>query len=92
MSYIMLEGLVCVVVAAGMATLVLASSLVVMLAYQELQTPFEAKAGPPQTGRLRSISLGRNLEVSPNLCDEVDQCKKQGARAGHTRKKRFVSP
>ena len=45
MSYIMLEGLVCVVVAAGMATLVLASSLVVMLAYQELQTPFEEKPG-----------------------------------------------
>ena len=45
MSYIMLEGVVCVVIAAGIATLVFASSLVVMLAYQELQTPFEEKPG-----------------------------------------------
>ena len=45
MSYIILEGVVCVVIAAGMATLVFASSLVVMLAYQELQTPFEEKPG-----------------------------------------------
>jgi hypothetical protein len=45
MSYIMLEGLVCVVVAVGITTLVFASSLVVMLAYQELQTPFEEKPG-----------------------------------------------
>ena len=45
MSYIMLEGVVCVVIAAGIGTLVFASSLVVMLAYQELQTPFEEKPG-----------------------------------------------
>jgi heme A synthase len=43
MSYIMLEGVVCVVIAAGMATLVFASSLVVMLAHEGIANAFRGK-------------------------------------------------
>ena len=47
MSYIMLEGVVCVVIAAGIATLVLASSLVVMLARQGIANVFRGRSRAP---------------------------------------------
>ena len=56
----MLEGVVCVVVAAGIATLVFASSLVVMLARQGIANVFRGRSrSPSQTTHFG----GRDLQV-----------------------------
>ena len=71
MSYIMLEGVVCVVIAAGMATLVFASSLVVMLAHEGIANAFRGTSrSPSQTSHFG----GRDLEfsLSPALRDGGD--------------------
>jgi hypothetical protein len=61
MSHIMLEGVVCVVIAAGIATLVFASSHVVMLARQGIANVFRGTSrSPSQTSHFG----GRDLEFS----------------------------
>src|SRR6266568_9580667 len=71
MSYIMLEGVVCVVIAAGIGTLVFASSRVVMLARQGSANVFRGTSrSPSQTSHFG----GHDLEFSlrPALRDGGD--------------------
>jgi len=64
----MLEYLACVVIVAGIATLVFVSSLVVMLAHVGIANTFRAKSRAPiQARQLSSIFGGRDLEVSRSL-------------------------